>query len=118
MEKLLEKDATFYWDDDFQKSLDVLKEKMVIASILVFPKWKKEFHVHVDASCIDLGVVLAKPREGDIYQPITFASCKLSKVERNYSMMERKACIWCMHCRSSGITYWMHISRCLGTISR
>lgn len=29
MEKILKKDATFCWDDDFQKSLDVLKEKMV-----------------------------------------------------------------------------------------
>ena len=27
MEKLLKKDAMFCWDDDFQKSLDVLKEK-------------------------------------------------------------------------------------------
>ena len=37
MEKLLKKDATFCWDVDFQKSLDVLKEKMVTTPILVFP---------------------------------------------------------------------------------
>jgi len=31
---------------------------MASAPILVFPKWDVEFHVHIDASCIALGVVL------------------------------------------------------------
>eukprot|EP00253_Pinus_taeda_P014852 PITA_14852 len=57
MEKLLKKDATFCWSYECQKSLDVLKEKMVTAPILVFLDWKEEFHVHVDTSCIVLGVV-------------------------------------------------------------
>jgi len=58
MEKLLKKDATFCWSEECQWSLDVLKEKMVTTPILVFPDWKKEFHVHVDVSCIVLGAVL------------------------------------------------------------
>ena len=58
MEKLLKKDTTFCWDEEFQHNLDILKEKMVTMLILVFPNWKKEFHVHVDASCIELGAVL------------------------------------------------------------
>jgi hypothetical protein len=33
---------------------------MVIVPILVFQDWTKEFHVHVDASSIALGVVLAQ----------------------------------------------------------
>eukprot|EP00253_Pinus_taeda_P032012 PITA_32012 len=37
MEKLLKKDFTFCWDDDYKKSLDILNEKIVIMSILVFP---------------------------------------------------------------------------------
>jgi len=88
MEKLLKKDATFYWDDECQKSLDILKKKMVIALILVFLDWKKEFHIHVDASCTALGVVLTQPGEGDLNHPIAFLSHKLSKAERNYSTME------------------------------
>ena len=58
MEKLLKKDATFYWDEECQHSLDVFKENMVTVLILVFPDWKKEFHVHVDACYIALGEVL------------------------------------------------------------
>jgi len=57
MEKLLKKYATLCWDKECQHSLDVLKEN-VIAPILVFLEWRKEFHVHVDASCIALGAVL------------------------------------------------------------
>ena len=58
MEKFLNKDATFCWSDECQKIFDVLKEKMVTASILVFPDWKKEFHVHVDTLCIALGAMI------------------------------------------------------------
>jgi len=59
MEKELKKDYKFTWTEECQQSLDILKEKMVIAPILIFPDWTKEFHVHVDASSITLGVVLA-----------------------------------------------------------
>jgi len=46
MEKLLKKDVMFCWNKDCQKSLDVLKGKMVTAPILVFLDWEKEFHVY------------------------------------------------------------------------
>jgi len=63
MEKLLKKDVTFCWNEDCKKILDILKEKMVTAPILVFLDWKKEFHVHVDVSCIALGAVLTQAGE-------------------------------------------------------
>lgn len=56
-----------------------MKEKMVVVPILVFPDWNKEFHVHVEASCIALGVVLAQSCVGEIDHPIDFASRNLSK---------------------------------------
>ena len=63
---------------------------MVTAAILVFPYWKKAFHVHVDASSIALDIILEQPREGGIEHPISFASIKLSLVERNYATTERE----------------------------
>lgn len=54
MKKLLNKDVTFEWNVECQKSLDILKEEMVASPIIVFPSCNKEFHVHVDASCIAL----------------------------------------------------------------
>ena len=51
------------------------------ALILVFPDWDKEFHVHVDASSIALGVFLVQLGEGDLDHPIAFASRKLSSAK-------------------------------------
>ena len=69
--------------------MGILKEKMVTAPILVFPYWKLPFHVHVDASSIALGVILAYLGEG-IDNPITFPSKKLSSAECNYTTTERE----------------------------
>lgn len=85
MEKLLKKDGTFCWNDDCKESLDILKEKMVTASILVFLYWKKEFDVHVDASCIALGAVLTQVGGKGLDYPIAFATCRLCNAEKNYS---------------------------------
>jgi hypothetical protein len=41
---------------------------------LDFPGWPKIFHVHVDASFIALGVILAQLGEGSIDHPIYFPS--------------------------------------------
>jgi hypothetical protein len=57
MEKLLKKEVK--WNDECQNILDTVKQKMVTAPILFFPGYIKEFHVHVDASSIALGEVLA-----------------------------------------------------------
>ena len=64
---------------------------MVTTPILVFPDWNKEFHVHVDASSIALGIILAQSGEGNIDHPISFASRKLSTAEKkNYTTTERR----------------------------
>ena len=58
--------------------------------ILVFPYWKKVFHVHEDASSIALGIILTQPGEGGIDHPIAFASRNLSSIEKNYTTTERE----------------------------
>jgi hypothetical protein len=63
---------------------------MVTTPILVFPDWSREFHVHVDAYSIALGVVLAQPGEGEIDHPLAFSSKNLSTAEINYTTTERE----------------------------
>jgi len=62
---------------------------MVAAPILVFPNLNKEFHVHVDASYIALGLVFPQPSVGEIDHPIASASRNLSKEEKNYTTTKR-----------------------------
>jgi hypothetical protein len=90
MKKFLKKEANFQWNEDCQKGLDTLKKKLVTALILTFPDWNKEFHVHMDASPIVLGVALSQPGEGDIHHPIDFASRKLSITKKNHTTTKRE----------------------------
>lgn len=66
-------------------TMDTLKENMVNTPIFLFPNYSKEFHVHVYASYVALGVVLVQPGEGDLDHLILFSSRKLSKMEYNYT---------------------------------
>ena len=90
MERLLKKETKFQWIDEWQDSLDKMKSNMDDVPILVFPDCKKEFHVHVDASFVLLGVVLTQPWEADIDNPISFAGIKISTVENNYITAKRE----------------------------
>jgi len=63
---------------------------MATAPILVFPDSRREFHVHVDVSSIELGAVLAQPGEGEIDHPLEFSSRNLSKTKINYTTIERE----------------------------
>jgi hypothetical protein len=78
MENFLKKEAKFQMNEDFQKGLDTLKQKLVTTLIWIFQYWNKEFHVHVDAFSIELCALLLQPWEGYIDHPIAFASRKLS----------------------------------------
>jgi hypothetical protein len=90
LENLLNKEVNFEWNEECQQSLDTLKQKLVTPPIIVFPDCKKEFHVHVDASSMALGIVLAQPGEGGLDHPISFSSRKLSTTEQNYTTTENE----------------------------
>ncbi len=91
MEKLLKKEAKFEWTKECQHSFDILKHKMVTAPILVFPDWTKEFHVHVDASSIPLGALLAQPCDGDIDHSLAFASRNILHMRYTIPPLKGKA---------------------------
>jgi hypothetical protein len=81
LEQLLNKFEGFYWNSVCDKAFDTLKENLSTSTILNFPNWCVEFHVHIDASIIALGVILAQLGEGNIDHPIYFFSQKLSQAE-------------------------------------
>jgi len=69
------------------------------ASILIFLDWGREFHVHVDASSIDLGAIFSQLGEGDIDQPISFVRQNISTTENNCTVMK---------CRGFDMVYALH----------
>jgi hypothetical protein len=61
---------------------------LVTTTILIFPYWKKEFHIHVDASFVALGTVLTQQGEEYLDHPISFSNRKLSTTKHNYTTTE------------------------------
>ena len=81
MEWLLKKIENFYWDKECQRSLYLLKEKIVSAPNLVFLVCEVEIDVHVNSSNIALGSILVQHKERKVNHLICFSRQKLSKVE-------------------------------------
>jgi hypothetical protein len=61
------------------------------ALILIAPRWDLEFHVHIDASNLAIGVMLAQNPTEKCDQPITYAAQLLNNAEKNYTTTEREA---------------------------
>eukprot|EP00253_Pinus_taeda_P030970 PITA_30970 len=91
MEKLLKKEEYFMWTKAYQVTLNKLKEKLVNTPILVYPKWNKQLHIHIDALGITLGAVLVQHKERNMDHPIYFASRKLSTIKKNYTTIVKEA---------------------------
>ena len=67
LDKLLEKDAKFVWDEDCQRSFEELKAYLTTASIVRAPNWQLPFEVMYDANDLPIGAVLGQREEGKPY---------------------------------------------------
>ncbi|GKB67362.1 reverse transcriptase domain-containing protein [Tanacetum coccineum] len=69
MTKLLEKNAIFYFNEECIKALEMLKEKLTNAPVMVSPDWSLSFELLCDAMDFTVGAVLGQ-REGKHFHPI------------------------------------------------
>ena len=65
------------------EAVNILKEKVQSAPILVFPNFDKPFLLETDASKEGLGAVLSQKQSDGCYHPVTFGSCSLTPLEKN-----------------------------------
>ncbi|WP_353804360.1 RNase H-like domain-containing protein, partial [Acinetobacter baumannii] len=63
--------------------------------VLRLPDTSKEFVLRTDAADKGIGAILMQEHEGKLF-PVSYASKKLSRAEKNYSTMEKEclAIIW------------------------
>jgi hypothetical protein len=59
--------------------------------ILVPPNWQLEFHVHINASLLAIGALLAQNLTDKYDQPIVYAFRLLNKEKHNYTTIEIEA---------------------------
>lgn len=91
LDKLTRKSDPYTWGTSEGEAFEELKNRLVVAPILAYPNWDREFHVHVDASNFAIGATLAQVGGHGLDHPIYFASRLLSKAEKNFSTTEREA---------------------------
>ena len=65
--KLLEKDAKFIWDADWQTSFEDLKAYLTTALIVRASNWQLPFEVMCEASDLAIGAVLGQREGGNPY---------------------------------------------------
>ncbi|MCO5583449.1 hypothetical protein L7F22_037360 [Adiantum nelumboides] len=87
---LTQKDVKFIWTLKCQESFQDLKVAVSSKPILRQPNWDVIFHVHVDASRVAMGAILAQPY-GKANYPVSFASRRFNKAEQGYPTTEREA---------------------------
>ena len=57
---LLEKDASFVFDENYSKAFKLIKAKLVSAPIMIVPDWTESFEIMCDASDYAVGAVLGQ----------------------------------------------------------
>ena len=60
LQRLLEKDANFDFDELCKAAFDEIKSRLVTTPIMVTPDWNKEFEIMCDASDYAMGIVLGQ----------------------------------------------------------
>ncbi|XP_026288932.1 uncharacterized protein LOC113213921 [Frankliniella occidentalis] len=95
LHRLLDKGASFQWGKPHEEALLAVKAQLTSKAVLVHYSLKIPLVLAVDASPVGVGAVLShctKNSQGvEEHAPICFASRTRSKVERNYSQLDREA---------------------------
>ena len=86
---MCESKQKFVWSDRTLSLFNLLKKRLTSAPILSYPNFSIDFEIHADASDRAIGSVLIQNFNG-VNKPISFASRKLSKTERRYTVTEKE----------------------------
>lgn len=89
LHRLTEKSEKFHWDENCQKSFEILKNVLITAPVLSYPKENGIFILDTDASLVGLGAVLSQIQNGK-ETVIAYYSRTFSRPERSYCVTRRE----------------------------
>ena len=86
--RLLQKEVTFEFNQEYETAFTTLKEKLTSAPIIMPPDWSLPFELMCDASDYALGAVLGQRKDKQPHV-IYYASRTLNYAQLNYSTTEK-----------------------------
>lgn len=89
MHKLMEHHTPFVWDEDCDRAFQCLKQKLIEAPVLAYPRDDTDFVLDTDASYCGIGAVLSQVQDGK-ERVVAYYSKSLSKAERNYCVTRKE----------------------------
>ena len=81
-------DTKYEKNNQWQEAFNELKQRLVIASILIYSNYKAEFIFFTDASYNRFGATLSQIADNRKEYPIAYVSKNLKKEEANYRAIE------------------------------
>jgi len=91
LRKLLKNNSNFDWDNEADRSFNLLKDAFKNDELLIFPDPEKEFVVETDSSDFAVGCVLSQVSNHDnLLHPVAFYSRSLNKAEANYTIYDKE----------------------------
>lgn len=88
LRQLLKKGVPFHWSEEAQREFQDLKQTITGPDVMLFhPNWNCQFELHVDASKLGCGAMLAQEKDG-ILRPARFASRAFTPAESRWTTMQ------------------------------
>ena len=88
--QLLKKDTPFQWAPNHTKEFEDLKGAVSSPNVKLFhPDWNSPFKLHVDASKLGCGAMLAQCKDNRL-QPVRFASRAFSPAESQWHTLQQE----------------------------
>ena len=90
LRQLLKKDTPFHWTPSHTKEFEDLKGAVTSPNVMLFhPNWNSPFELHVDASKLGCGAMLAQCKDNQL-RPVRFASRAFSPAEFQWHTLQQE----------------------------
>ena len=90
LRSLLKKGVSFQWTEETAREFQDLKQAITGPDVMLFhPDWNAPFELHVDASKLGCGAMLAQEKDG-VLRPVRFASRAFTPAESRWTTMHQE----------------------------
>ena len=90
LRSLLKKGVPFQWTEETAREFQDLKQAITGPDVMLFhPDWNAQFELHVDASKLGCGAMLAQKKDG-VLSPVRFASRAFTPAESCWTTMHQE----------------------------